>query len=140
MTENTIQSDLEGSLGPKPTSSMGWPWGTVLWAMLLFTLGGIAGGSFHHLVQPNRLTGKRTISPVPHFAQRLRRDLRLTEEQARSIESIVAKYEPRFRRVSQDARSELLSELQEMNAEIVPLLNEKQRARHEMHWNKMLDH
>ena len=140
MTEKTIEPDLEGSFRAKPTSSMGRPWGTVLWAMLLFAMGVIAGGSYHRIVHPHRLPHSSTVSPVPHFAQRLRKDLRLSEQQAQSIESIVVKYEPRFRRVSQDSRSELLSELQQMNAEIVPLLNEQQRAQHEIHWNKMLDH
>ena len=139
MTENTIEPNLKGSFRAQLTSSISRPWGTVLWAILLFAMGGIAGASFHHMAQPHRLPHSSTISPIPHFAQRLRKDLRLSEVQARSVESIVAKYEPGFRRVSQDARSELLSELQQMNAEIVPLLTDKQRAHHETRWNKMLD-
>lgn len=139
MPDNTMELDDEKSFRAETTSGMRRPWGTVLWATVLFAMGAITGGSVHHLVQPHRLPHGSTISPIPDFAQRLRRDLMLSDEQARSIETIVEKYEPRFRRVSQNARSELLSELQQMNAEIVPLLDEQQREHHEMHWNRMLD-
>ena len=137
MMENTNQPDREG-FHAMPKQKMSWPWGTVLWAILLFATGGVAGGAYHQMVQHHRLPHGSSISPVPLFAQRLRKDLALSEEQVRSIETIVAKYEPRFQRISQNARGELLADLQQMNAEIVPLLTEKQRVDHEIRWNRML--
>ena len=72
--ENTNQPDREG-FHAMPRQKMSWRWGTVLWAILLFATGGVAGGAYHQMVQHHRLPHGSSISPVPHFAQRLRKDL-----------------------------------------------------------------
>ena len=124
--------------GIKLTLEVGQPWRVVSWALFIFIMGMIAGASALHLWRP-KPPRDRVESPLPRdFSQRLQRDLDLSNEQAAEIETIVAKYEPLFRQTSDEARTKLREDLEKMNQEILPVLDDYQREIHRDQWRRML--
>jgi uncharacterized membrane protein len=122
------------------TLEIGRPGGVVLWAVFIFLMGAIAGGSVLYLIRPPHHRDGMGKSALPRdFSQMMRRDLNLSDEQTAAIEQIVRKYEPRLEQNRREARDQMRADLAEMNDEILPLLSESQREAHRRVWQKVID-
>ena len=121
------------------TLEIGRPWLVTLWAVFIFVTGAIAGAALLHLWHPKPPRDDRQASPLPKdLAQRMQRDLALSDAQTLAVEEIVAEYEPLFRQTSEEAQEQLRSDLEAMHQEILPLLDERQQAIHQDEWRNML--
>ncbi len=124
--------------GIKLTLEVGRPWLVISWALFIFITGTIAGGAVLHLWRPGP-PPEPMESPLPRdFARRMHRNLVLSDQQTKEVETIVARYEPLFRRTGDEARAKLREDLEKMNQEILPLLDPRQRAIHQRKWRKIL--
>jgi uncharacterized membrane protein len=126
------------------TLDVGRPMIVVLWALFVFLMGGVTGGSLFFLLRPppphGPRHGDRMGSGLPrNFARVMQRDHGLSDEQTAAIERIVQRYQPKFEKTSEDARAQLKADLEEMNEEILPLLTPDQREAHQELWRHMHD-
>ena len=139
MTESKQHDSHRSGQGVRLTLEIGRPWLVTLWAVFIFLTGAVTGAALLHLWHPRPPRHERQESPLPRdFARRMQRDLELSDEQARAVEEIVARYEPRFRQTSEQAREQLRADLEAMQQEILPILDERQRALHQDKWRHML--
>ena len=139
MTDDKRHESERSPQSVRLTLEIGRPWLVTMWALFIFLTGAITGAAVMQLWRPHPPRGERQASPLPRdFARRLQRDLDLSTEQTQEVEEVVLKYEPLFRRTSEDAREQLRLDLEAMNQEILPLLNEEQRERHEEVWRRIL--
>ena len=139
MTEGKQHDSVRSDQGLRLTLEIGRPWLVTSWAMFIFVAGTITGAGLSRLWHPGPPRGRPQESPLPRdFARRMQRDLALSDEQARAVEEIVARYEPLFRPTSEEAKAQLRADLEDMNQEILPILNEQQRARHQEVWRDLL--
>lgn len=127
------------------TLDVGRPAIVVLWALFVFLMGGLTGGALAFLFRPpppphGPRHGDRMSSGLPRdFARVMQRDHGLTNEQTAAIERIVERYQPRFETISDDARAQLKTDLEQMNEEILPLLTPEQRKAHMELWRHVHD-
>lgn len=131
--------DNENSGGLKLTLEVGRPGLVILWAIFIFATGVITGGALLHIMRPRPPRHERMETPLPRdYSRRMQRDLQLSDEQAGAVEEIVARYEPLFQHTSEQAKEKLKEDLEMMNQELLPLLDDRQREIHMEEWRKML--
>jgi Spy/CpxP family protein refolding chaperone len=115
-------------------------WKAILAALVIFVAGAVTGGvvtwqtklplKFKSAAKPS---GNAPVSPWmlqrPDFAQRIHRDLGLTDQQTEKIESILAKSRQRTGLLWETLREPLQEELSQVKAEIRALLTPEQSAK-----------
>ena len=101
----------------------------VVLLVLTFGAGFIGGAAAHHLVFSHR----ETIPPFAMHAivNRLDRRLDLTDAQRKQIEEILRRRHAKINAMWTDVRPRVRAEIEATNAEIVRVLNPKQRAKYE---------
>jgi Spy/CpxP family protein refolding chaperone len=94
---------------------------------LVILLAGIAIGVAASLL----VAGRPMLGPertADRMIQGLRHELRLSPQQRQQIEPIIHRHMERLDQIRRDARPQIENELRRMNEEIVPILDDRQRA------------
>jgi hypothetical protein len=106
-------------------------WRMAFFGVIILLAGIIIGGASMMIIMPDRL-----IRPPagPEFESLrmippLRRDLGLTQEQAKKIQPILDNYMQKLRNIRENARTEVEQTLEQMNTEISSVLTEQQKQK-----------
>jgi hypothetical protein len=129
MNSNTPSSEVPASNISIPSAASlrgGW-WRTIIVGLLIFLAGGVSGFAIARAVVIHRLSSLFSESPEG-VADRLKRELQLSDEQRNSIEQIVRSHVPDLRKLRSRLTAEVRGEFQILMDEMSAVMTPPQRA------------